>query len=264
MSNFFFQKTVWKCRHCGNTYEVENEPNKPMKQPGFCECKKRSYELDLEASQKYFVEETEKIESPLFQQGKLNMFVDYVKLAEMFQEKQPYFYDKSKIWWLWNNEKYYWERIDETDIINAMDATVNGLFLFKSQTKTEIMNSLKMQGRKKVPNPMHKTWIQIGKVIYDLKGKFFEASPEWFTTNPIPWDLTKSQETETPEIDKLFRDWVHPDYVPLLYEICAYCMLSDYPIRRVFCLDGEGANVKTVFAFEFKPHHVSTCELFEC
>lgn len=241
---FYLKKARWKCRHCGNTFDTENEPGKPMKQPGFCECKHRDFELDLNTSE---MAEEEKIESPLFQQGKLNIFVDYVKLSEMFQEKQPYFYDKQKIWWLWNKEQYYWERIDETDIINAMDATVNGLFLFKSQTKSEIMNALKMQGRKKMPLPMEKTWIQIGKTIYDLKGNFFEASPKWFTTNPIPWDLTKSQKTETPNIDKLFNDWVNTEYVPLLYEICAYCMLSDYPIRRVFCLDGEGANGKSTY-----------------
>lgn len=242
---FYLKKAVWRCQHCGNTYETENEPGKPMKQPGFCECKKRDYELDLNLSQ--MEEEEEKIESTLFQQGKLNIFVDYVKLAEMFQKKQPYFYDKQKIWWLWNQKKAFWERIDETDIINAMDATVNGLYLFKSQTKNEIMNSLKMQGRKQIPKPMHKAWVQVGTTIYDLQGQFFNASPEWFTTNPIPWNLTKETSEETPNIDKLFNDWVTPEYVPLLYEVCAYCMLSDYPIRRVFCLNGEGANGKSSF-----------------
>lgn len=242
---FYLKKAVWTCRHCGNTYETENQPGEPTKQPGVCKCGKRSYELNLKASQ--MEEEKETIDSPLFQQGKLNIFVDYVQLAKMFQQKQPYFYDKQKIWWLWNHEKAFWERIDETDIINAMDATINGLFLFKNKTKNEIMNALKMQGRKTIPKPMHKSWVQIGKMIYDLQGKFFEATPKWFTTNPIPWNLTKSQETETPNIDKLFNDWVTPEYVPLLYEICAYAMLSDYPIRRVFCLNGEGANGKSTY-----------------
>lgn len=247
MTAMFFRKSVWKCRHCGNTQETENQPGKLMTQPAFCTCKKRNFEFDLEASQQYFVQDQTEENTTIFQQGKLNIFVDYVKLAEMFQEHQPYFYDRQKIWWLWNQEKFYWERIDETDIINAMDATVNGLFLFKNQTKNEIMNSLKMQGRKMLPEPTKKTWVQIGKKIYDLNGQHFDASPKWFTTNPIPWNLTKSQETETPNIDKLFNEWVTPEYVPLLYEICAYCMLSDYPIRRVFCLNGEGANGKSTY-----------------
>ena len=217
-----------------------------MKYPPFCKCKKRNWELQLDAS-KMEEEPQDQIESNLFQQGKLNIFVDYIKLAEMFQKKQPYFYDKQKIWWLWNPQKACWQRIDETDILNSMDTTVNGLFLFKSQTKSEIMNALRMQGRKKLPQPMHKTWIQCGTKIFDLKGEIFESSPEWFTTNPIPWNLTKSQETQTPTIDQFFNDWVSPEYVPLLYEIVAYCMLSDYPIRRVFCFDGAGANGKSTY-----------------
>ena len=248
MVQYYFEKFVWKCKHCGEIQETENDPSKPPKQPAFCKlCKKRSYELDLEASQKYFVQEKEKIESNLFNQGNLNLFVNYLKLAEMFQEKQPFFYDENRIWWVWTDKKFYWKRVDETSIINAMNSTVSGLFLFKSQIKTEIMNALKMQGRKKMPEPMEKTWIQIGKTIYDLKGKIFDASPEYFATNPIPHDLTKSQAMETPNIDRLFNEWVAPEYVPMLYEICAFCMVSDYPIRRVFCLNGEGANGKSKY-----------------
>lgn len=243
---YYIKEAVWKCKSCGNVYKIENEPNKPIKKPAFCECRRRSFELDLEAST--ITEEKEKIESPLFQQGKFDIFVDYITLARMFQEKQPYFYDQSKIWWMWNHEKKYWERIDETDILNAMDATVNGLYLFKQKTKGEIMNSLKMQGRKNIPKTMKKNWVQIGLKIYDIgTGKIFDATPEWFTTNPIPWDLTIGEGSKTPNIDRFFNEWVAPEYVPLLYEVCAYCMLSDYPVRRVFCLNGEGANGKSSY-----------------
>jgi len=34
----------------------------------------------------------------------------YRQLASDFYEKQPYFYDSAKIWWMWNKEKYCWKR----------------------------------------------------------------------------------------------------------------------------------------------------------
>jgi len=40
--------------------------------------------------------------------------------AEMFIEKQPIYYDKSKIWWIWNKEDLSWELTDDTDILNMI------------------------------------------------------------------------------------------------------------------------------------------------
>ena len=241
---FYLQTARWCCRHCGNIQTTTNEPNTLIKHPGFCSCKFRDWELDLKNSD--LVEEDEKIESPLFQQGKLNIFVDYVKLAEMFQEKAPFFYDKSRIWWIWEEETKSWKINDETDIINSMNSTVNGLFLFKQQTKTEIINALKMQGRKKTPETIPKTWVQFLDKITDVKtGKMFEANSKYFITNPLPWKIGETE--ETPVIDKLFHDWVEEKYIPTLYEILAFSILPDYPLHRVFCLNGSGRNGKGSF-----------------
>ena len=64
-------------------------------------------------------------------------------------------------------------------------------------------------------------------------------------TNPIPWKV--SGDPRTPTMDKIFEEWVGKEYVPLLYEILAYCLIPDYPINRLFCLIGSGLNGKSKF-----------------
>jgi len=41
---------AWKCRHCGNTYNVEQE-SQQLKQPAFCECRHRDFDLVPEQSE---------------------------------------------------------------------------------------------------------------------------------------------------------------------------------------------------------------------
>lgn len=172
-------------------------------------------------------------------------FTDYLEMAKRFIQTQPVFYTPQKIWWMWNFEKKCWEMVDEIDLLNEMNKVVN-LQLFKNTVKTEILNALKMAGRKNTPKPAPKTWIQFRDKICDVRTSVvFEAAPEYFITNPIPWKL--GEKTDTPNIDRLFREWVEPEFVETLYEILAYCMLSDYPIHRVFCLNGEGRNGKGTY-----------------
>jgi putative DNA primase/helicase len=64
-------------------------------------------------------------------------------------------------------------------------------------------------------------------------------------TNPIPWDLSES--TDTPVMDQIFEQWVGKDEVKSLYQILAYCCLTDYPIHRIFCFIGSGLNGKSKY-----------------
>jgi P4 family phage/plasmid primase-like protien len=73
-----------------------------------------------------------------------------------------------------------------------------------------------------------------------------KADHTFFFTNPIPWNYVNARD-ECPTIDKLFVDWVGEEQKKMLYEICAYCMLSDYPIHRIFCMVGGGRNGKGTF-----------------
>ena len=165
--------------------------------------------------------------------------------VEEFEKLQPLFYDRSGMFWLWNNEEKKWEISDEVDVLNMIADTTNQDTI-GSKNRTEILNALKQQGRKKIPKPIKNNWIQFKDIIYDLNtGDKFEATPEYFVTNPIPFKI--SNDPRTPTIDKIFEQWVGKKYVRTLKEILAYCMLPDYPIHRIFCLVGSGLNGKGSF-----------------
>ena len=182
-----------------------------------------------------FKERAEKIKDIFTRQGQADKFTDI----------QPLFYDKTGMFWLWDEDKTKWKIVDETDILNMISETTYEDTI-SSKNRTEILNALKQRGRLNIPKPIKKTWIQFKDKIYDIEnGENFAATPEYFVTNPIPWSVSESP--ETPTIDKIFEEWVGEGYIPLLYEIIAYSLIPDYPINRLFCFIGSGMNGKSKF-----------------
>ena len=180
-------------------------------------------------------------------QSNLSKAFDKKDLARSILEVQPCFYDKSRNWWLWNWLIKKWERVDETDILNAIDrqATLNTI---NSKEKNEMLEAIKQVSRLNCPLPIKKSWIQFKDTIVDIEtGEEIKASPKYFVTNPIPWELHKDRFFETPKMDKIFEEWVGEDHVQTLYEILAYCLIPNYPIHRIFCFIGAGLNGKSCF-----------------
>ena len=174
-------------------------------------------------------------------------FVDYLDLGEKFYERQPFFYDRNKIWWIWNAKVCCWEIVDEIDIMNQIDLVVQKTtFTTRTNIKNEILEALKRVGRKHIPNDLNKAYIQFNKTIIDITtGEQLNSSPEYFVTNPIPWKIGDSE--ETPTMDRIFQEWVGDGHVKTLYEIIAYSLLPNYPIHRIFCLNGSGLNGKSKY-----------------
>src|SRR3989338_2020157 len=178
--------------------------------------------------------------------GAIKNFGDYQELAKRFISIQPIFYDKAKNWWLWNFKDLYWEMIDETDLFVKFDNAIDYSGSVMSQQKSAILEALKRVGRKNIPKNAKKTWIQFKAGIIDIEtNSEIEASPDFFITNPIPWELGNIE--DTPIMDKIFEQWVGKDYILTLYEIIGFCMLPDYPIHRIFCFTGSGSNGKSKF-----------------
>ena len=175
----------------------------------------------------------------------IKFFNDKRHLATQFLSVQPLFYDSSRLWWVWNFELRCWEMCDEVDIMNQISRhseanTIN------STEKNEILEALKQESRKIRPLPIEKTWIQFKDKIIDIyTGEQLDAGPKYFTTNPIPWQIGEVE--DTPNMDRIFAEWVGEKYVNTLYEILAYCLLCDYPINRIFCFIGSGMNGKSKF-----------------
>ena len=167
--------------------------------------------------------------------------------VEQFGTIQPLFYDKSGLWWLWNSKKCCWDLTDEVDILN-MVADLNHKNIISSKERNEIINALKQYGRKCIPKPCKKTWVQFKDKIIDVEtGTKFDATPEYFVTNPIPYALHEEGKEDTPNMDRIFAEWVGEKYVPTLYEILAYSLIPDYPINRIFCFIGAGMNGKSCY-----------------
>jgi len=138
----------------------------------------------------------EKANKVFTKKGQVNAFI----------EKQPIFFDKAGLWWLWNSNSFCWERVDEVDILNFI-GDKDGSDIISSKSRNEILNGLKQEGRKNIPKSVKSTWIQFKKEIIDINtGEIFEATPEYFITNPIPWELHPDKFINTPTIDKIFEE----------------------------------------------------------
>jgi len=166
--------------------------------------------------------------------------------AETFENVQPLFYDRNNMWWLWDEKKFKWAIVDEVDMLNMIEEAT-GKDIINPKERTLILNALKQTGRKRIPKDAKPTWLQFKDKIYDLEtNELFDASPEYFITNPIPYEV-EMEKYDTPNMDRIFTEWVGEENVEKLYEIISYCLLPDYPINRIFCFIGGGMNGKSKF-----------------
>lgn len=168
-------------------------------------------------------------------------------LAEQLYNVNPYFFDQTGMFWLWCNQYKKWNMVDDIDILNMIKKNSNHNTI-SSKTRNEILEAMKQYGRSKVPLPIKNTWVQFKDTLVDINtGEEFSATPEYFVTNPIPYSLNKERFEKTPNMDRIFEEWVGKENVKKLYQIIAYCLLSDYPIHRIFCFVGAGMNGKSKF-----------------
>jgi len=174
-------------------------------------------------------------------------FFDYRELVIKFMEKQPFVYDKNNIWWLWDYQNNRYNMIDETDLLIKLDYALRftAINTTKHTIKNEILEAMKREGRKHNPKQPSKKWLQFKNYVIDIANEEkFKPTHEYFFVNPIPHNVGESD--DIPVIDKLFTDWVG-DNKQLLYEVMAYCLYSEYPLHRLFCLHGRGRNGKSKY-----------------
>jgi len=172
-------------------------------------------------------------------------WTNYLTTAKEFIKKHPLYYDSGKNWWIWDFNKLCYILTDETDILNAIDNKTKNPSV-NSKVKNEILEALRRIGRKNKPKDFKKSWVQFNKKVIDvMTGEELTASPEYFSTNPVSWEI--GEEEDTPTLDRLFEEWVGKDNVLSLYQILAYCLIQDYPIHNIFCFFGEGLNGKSCF-----------------
>jgi len=172
---------------------------------------------------------------------------NYIENAYQFYKHQPFFYDKIGLFWFWNFSDKKYVCVDDVDVMNKLDRVLgfNGQTVSRS-VKCNYLEAMKRVGRLKQPKPAPKKWIQFKDKAYSLgSGQVYVVTPDYFFTNPIPWELGKS--TETPVIDKLLEEWCGVKGKQTLLEILAYSCYTDYPLQTIICLHGCGRNGKGQF-----------------
>ena len=191
-----------------------------------------------------------------------NVMVSKRSQAEAYYQVQPFFFDQSRSFWLWNHERFCYEIKDDTDLLNGV--ADQGIDTIDNKTKSEILEALRQVGRQHIPKDIGKTWVQFYDTLYDIASDFeIKASPEYFVVNPIPHKPSHTE--DTPIIDSILKSWVAPDKVQLLYEILAYSLLPSQPLERIFFMFGSGSNGKSRFQILLTKfagvHNICSCDL---
>ena len=175
------------------------------------------------------------------------MIDNYQANVEEFYKFHPFFYDKSNMFWMWNDEIKKYDMVDDTDMMILLDKVLG----LKGQTvtsklKSNYLEAFKRVGRMNIPKDAPTKWIQFKDKAFSIEsGNIYDVKPNYFFTNPIPWELGETD--ETPVMDKLITEWVGEKYKKTLYQILSYCCLTNYPIHLIFCLVGCGRNGKSKF-----------------
>jgi P4 family phage/plasmid primase-like protien len=227
---------VWYCFHCDNGGDIVELVKK---QEG-CDFKAAKTKLAGIAGIKLNGRTARKVGPNAL---KLNNYMDNVI---QFHDLQPFFYDKSGLFWLWNEALSSYEMSDEIDIMNMIESQL-GLMgqTVGSSVRGNYLEAFKRVGRLRMPKDSPKHWIQFKSQIFDTETKtIFPSTPEYFFCNPIPWEIGET--SETPVMDQLFKDWAVQLWMALK-ELLAYCCVPDYPIQTIACLEGGGANGKSKY-----------------
>jgi len=179
--------------------------------------------------------------------SKVQYVTNFENIAAYIVKDLGIYYDEYKLWWLWHQEKMKWVRTDDVDVLNVIDSAIEfDKSTLESKVKNLLLEGLKREGRKQKPKPLPKFTIQFkDKIVNYITGEEIPASKEYFATNPIPWDISDSE--ETPVIDKLLEEWVGSDYVKRMYQILAFSIEPSYFIDKIFCYVGIGANGKSTY-----------------
>lgn len=189
---------------------------------------------------------------------------DYKINVLNFWKVNPFFYDQSGRFWVWNYKSYCYQPEDEVGLFNRLESTL-ALFnhtVFK-KTKEIYLETMKRIGREKKPLDPPVEWVQFRSQVYNIKtGEIFKVTSDYFFSNSIPYEIPR--DLNCSKLDQLFKEWMGDDDINL-YEILSYCMLRDYPIHVIIVIYGSGRNGKSKFCTVLRKvlgkHNCVSCDL---
>lgn len=230
--------SIKEVREVSPDYKLKENEKVATDQEWVADQKDKFKEVILKGLESDKVEEKKKIMAGI-------LITNYTSNVELFYSNNAFFYDKTGMFWFWKNNRY--EQVDDIDVMNMLDDSLGFMGqTVNSKLKSNYMEAFRRVGRKKTPKDAPNKWVQFNDKAISLKsGKIYNVTPDYFFTNPIPWDIGESE--DTPIMDKLIVEWVGEKYKQTVYEIISYCCYTDYPIHMIICLIGCGRNGKSKF-----------------
>lgn len=242
------EKGVW---HCFRHHTGGNALTWCAVKHGLIKCedatpKALTGKLFIDTAKLYEEESGEKVLTQENFYDQVHSIATFEAIAKKLVFDLGVYYDENQLWWLWNQNDTVWKIADETDIMNIVDSAIQfNSSTLESKVKGIILEGLKREGRKNKPRELGANEIQFKDKIINLDTMIVTtATKEVFALNPIPWPLAEN--SETPTMDKLMREWVD-DKKDLLYETIAFAIAPQYFIHRIICLTGSGRNGKSQF-----------------
>lgn len=233
-----------KCPSCGWEGEMDKASSKENAEKIVIAHRDPDYNRALG---KKVLKAVEAEEEELFKNELRNMLAKgkwFIRGAEILIEQNPIYYDRTGAWWMWNHQTCCWEEKDQTDVLVMLRRTLILLGDTSVRHGTKLLEALRQVSRDLEPKEPPVEFVQFGRELVNIQTKErLVSTPDFFSTNQVPWKIGHT--TDTPEMDKLIISWVGEEYLRTVYEIIAYCVYRDYPIHRIFCFVGTGANGKT-------------------
>lgn len=261
--SFDEEQDVWNCFHCSNAGDVFSLYQEVKGVNFVTALKELAEQNNIQLTTRKSFVKNEGYENLSLEDKKRYLMarviagsLDFIELAKEFiTEIHPIYYDEARIWWVWNISKCVWEMKDETAIIGLIMKELNYNSIIKPAIKNQLLTAFEVESRFHAPIEPPLNYIQFGRNYTDIDtGKMFPSTPEYFNTNAIPYDMGDSE--ETPTMDRFFREWMTNEgdteaiiqkKILKLYEIIAYACYRGYPLARIFCFVGAGANGKSTY-----------------
>ena len=194
----------------------------------------------------------------------INGFLDKKTVFEQIFNEFPVLYDNKKFIYIWNKELNKYENVTKDELYNYIINNISfyrtkevgnkqikiNINPFKKNNNSEIMNAIlnyAMDFYNEKIIKLNKNEIAFKNKIINIRTlETKENNKNYFTNIYFDYELDLDN-NNTPNIDRIFKQWVTKDKIPLLYELIGYSMLRDYPIHKLFCLYGAGRSGKGKF-----------------
>lgn len=205
----------------------------------------KTLELAKEAGYEIKLPTDEKIEPDVaaFFEGKPPVFVPAYLARAIMQEFAYVTRESDEMMFLYHPDRGIYTPNGEAHIKRETEKAL-GKYLRRNR-QSEVINYILSSTLKHVEEtPPHLIAMKNG--ILDLKARELKPfNPDYFILNSLP--VVYTPEADCKAFMKFISEVVAQEDIPVLQEVCGYCLWRDYRYHKAVMLVGDGANGKSTF-----------------